>query len=75
MLKQSLIIKLIGKITLENPTINQLQLRDIIGSILEDYNITTKSTSLIVSDLHDKITLLKYKCKYLGDIYYSITFK
>jgi integrase/recombinase XerD len=57
MLQQEATIRLIGKITLENPMINQLQLRDIISSVLSDYNISTKETSLIVSDLDERIMM------------------
>lgn len=57
MLEQTVMIKIIGKITLEYPTIDQLKLRDIIGGVLNDYNISPKGTSLIASDLEEKIFL------------------
>ena len=57
MLKEEITIKLIGKITLENPTIDQLQLRDIIGEVLNDYEIAPKEKSLIISDLEERIFL------------------
>lgn len=57
MLEDEVTIKLIGKITLEYPNIDQLKLRDIIGMVLNNYNITSKETSLIVSDIEEKIHL------------------
>ena len=57
MLQDEIMIKLIGKITLEYPNIDQLKLRDIIGSVLIDYNITSKEKGLITSDLPEKIQL------------------
>lgn len=57
MLEEEVMVKIIGKITLEFDGIDQLKLRDIVGSILNDYTITTKEKSLIVSDLEDRIML------------------
>ena len=57
MLEEEATIRIIGKITLEFPTINQLKLRDIIESILNEYEICSKEKSLIVSDLQEKIFL------------------
>ena len=55
MLEEEITIKLIGKITLENPTIDQLQLRDIIGEVLNNYEIAPKEKSLVISDLEERI--------------------
>ena len=57
MLQQEVLIKIIGKLTLENNQIDQLKLRDIIGSVLINYNISPKEKSLMISDLEERIAV------------------
>lgn len=55
MCNDELTVKLIGKLTLECPDINQLTVRNIIDEVLYNYEISTKEQSLITSDIPDKI--------------------
>jgi len=49
-------IKLLGKLSLELPQIDQLKIRNIIDEVLVNYNIQPLEKHLIVSDLPEKIS-------------------
>lgn len=51
------VIKIIGKVTLENPGIDQLKLRMILDEVLYKYNILPQETSIIASDVEEKLQL------------------
>lgn len=51
------VVKVIGKISLEFPGIDQLKLRDILEKSLYGYNITSKEKSLVASDIEEKVIL------------------
>ena len=55
-----LAIKLIGKLTLEMPQLEsdlpkQLKIKRIIEEVIYNYEVTSKETSLVVTDLEEKI--------------------
>ncbi|WP_243156749.1 site-specific tyrosine recombinase/integron integrase [Clostridium sporogenes] len=54
MFEEEIAIKIIGKVTLMDPNINQLELRDILLNVLNGYEITSKETSLVKTDLPEK---------------------
>lgn len=54
------IVKLIGRITLEIPSLGvdlpeQLKIKRVIEEVLYDYEVTSKETALVVSDIEDKV--------------------
>jgi integrase/recombinase XerD len=56
------VIKIIGKLCLEFPNLEhdlkkQLKVRNIIEEVLYKYNVTTKETSLIASDIEEKLQM------------------
>lgn len=56
------IIKIIGKLTLEFETLEknlglQIKTKNIIENVLYNYDVMTRETSLISSDMHDKIRM------------------
>jgi integrase/recombinase XerD len=55
MLSEEVVIKLIGKLTLMYPSINQLEVRDMMEEVLNDYEIGCKEKSLVKSDLPERI--------------------
>ncbi|WP_065422719.1 site-specific tyrosine recombinase/integron integrase [Clostridium sporogenes] len=48
-------IKLIGKLSLEHPELEQLKIRNIIDEVLINYTVSPIEKSLVVSDIEDKI--------------------
>jgi integrase/recombinase XerD len=54
---QEVIIKIIGKLSLEYLDINQLKVRSICEEVLYNYNVYTKEKSLITSDVEEKLQL------------------
>lgn len=54
MLEEELTIKLIGKLSLEFPGINQLKARDIINEVINSYEISPKETALVKSDIPER---------------------
>jgi len=54
MFEEEIAIKVIGKVTLMDPNINQLELRDILLNVLNNYEITSKEKSLVKTDLPEK---------------------
>ena len=54
---EEVIVKAIGKVSLKFPEINQLELRTILEEVLYNYDVLTKETSLIASDIEEKIQI------------------
>lgn len=53
-----IVIKILGKATLEVPEIDQLKLRSILEEVLYDYDIQPKTTALVLaSDMQDKMVM------------------
>lgn len=48
-------VKLVGKLTLEIPQLEQIKIRDLIDGILANYEIFPVEKSLITSDIEEKI--------------------
>lgn len=53
--KDEAIIKLVGRLSLEFPEIDQLKARRITEEVLYKYEITTMETSLVASDIEEKV--------------------
>lgn len=53
--KDEVVIKLIGRLSLEFPELNQLKVREIAEEVLYKYNILPKETALVASDIEEKI--------------------
>jgi integrase/recombinase XerD len=54
---QEVIIKTIGKVSLDFPNIDQLKLRSILEEVFYKYNVLPLETSLITSDAEEKIQM------------------
>lgn len=48
-------VKLVGKLTLEIPQLDQLKIRDLIDEVLVEYEIYPIERSLVVSDIEEKV--------------------
>lgn len=55
--KDEVIIKLIGKLTLEFPDLDQLKVRQIAEETLYKYDVVPQETGLVVSDIEDKLQM------------------
>lgn len=55
--KDEVVIKLIGKLSIEFPEIDQLKARNVIEEVLYKYDIKTTETALVVSDIEDKMQI------------------
>jgi integrase/recombinase XerD len=55
--KDEVIIKAVGKLTMEFPDMNQLKVREILETVLYKYDITQQETRLVVSDIQDKLQM------------------
>jgi len=55
--KNEVVIKIIGKLTLEFPNLDQLKVRDILEEVLYKYDVTTQETALTVSDIEEKLQI------------------
>jgi integrase/recombinase XerD len=55
MLSDEIVIKLVGKLTLMYPSIEQLDVRDMIETVLNDYEIGCKEKSLVKTDIPERI--------------------
>lgn len=51
------IIRLVGKLGLEFPELDQLKVRVIVEEIMYKYDVVTKETSLVASDVEDKLQM------------------
>jgi len=61
------IIRLVGKLTLEFPDIDQLKVRRITEEVLYKYDIVPQETGLMVSDTEDKL-IIYLACKKLDGL-------
>ena len=55
--KEEVIVRLVGKLTLEFPDINQFKVREIAEEVLYKYNIEPTETALVASDIDEKIQI------------------
>lgn len=55
--KDEVVIKLVGKLSLEFPNIDQLKVRSIVEEVLYKYDVLTQETSLVASDIEEKIQI------------------
>ncbi|NFS21390.1 integrase [Clostridium botulinum] len=55
--KEEVVIKLVGKLSLEFPEINQLKVRDIVEEVLYKYSILPEETGLVTSDIEEKLQI------------------
>lgn len=49
--KEEVVIKLVGKLSLEIPDIDQLKVRNIVEEVLYRYSILPEETGLVSSDI------------------------
>jgi len=61
------IIKVIGKLSLEFPELDQLKVREILEDTLYKYIISPRETGLVVSDVDDKL-MMYLACKKLDGL-------
>ena len=52
---EEIIIKIVGKVSLMYPTIDQLSIRNILDEVLVNYNIVPIEQHLVASDIEEKI--------------------
>lgn len=57
MLSEEVTIKILGKLSLEYPKLDQFKIRNILDEVLSNYDICTKEKSLVQSDLPEKATM------------------
>lgn len=55
--KNEVVIRLIGRLSLEFEGLDQLKAREIIEDVLYKYEVTPKETALVASDMEDKIQM------------------
>lgn len=55
--KDEVVIKLIGKLSLEFPELDQLKVRVIAEEVLYKYDVLPQETGLVVSDIEDKLQM------------------
>lgn len=55
--KDEVVIKLVGKLSLEFPTINQLTVRGLVEEVLYKYDVSTTETALVTSDIEEKLQI------------------
>jgi len=65
--KDEVIIKLVGKLTLEFPDIDQLKVRRIAEEVMYKYTINSTETSLVVTDIDQRIEIY-LACKRLDGL-------
>ncbi|MCY6957937.1 site-specific tyrosine recombinase/integron integrase [Clostridium brassicae] len=53
--KDEVVIKLVGKLSLEFPDIDQLKVRELVEEVLYKYDILPQETSLASSDIEEKL--------------------
>lgn len=49
------VIRIIGRLGLEFPELDQIKAREIVEEVLYKYDVVTKETSLVASDLEEKL--------------------
>ncbi|MGK0468180.1 tyrosine-type recombinase/integrase [Clostridium sp.] len=62
-----IIIRLVGKLTLEFPDIDQLKVRQIAEEVLYKYDIIPQETGLVASDIEDRVVIY-LACKKLDGL-------
>lgn len=55
--KDEVIIKLVGKLSMEFPELDQLKVRAIAEEVLYKYDVLPQETGLVVSDIEDKLQM------------------
>lgn len=55
--KDEVVIKLVGRLSLEFPEINQFKVRAIAEEVLYKYDVTTQETALVASDIEEKLQI------------------
>lgn len=55
--KNEVVIKLVGKLSMEFEGIDQLKVRSIIEEVLYKYNILPEETGLVTSDIEEKLQI------------------
>ncbi|AUN19064.1 integrase [Clostridium botulinum] len=55
--KDEVVIKLVGKLSLEFPEIDQLKVREIVEEVLYKYNILPQEKALMTSDVEEKLQI------------------
>ncbi len=55
--KEEVVIKLVGKLSLEFPDIDQLKVRSIAEEVLYKYSILPEETALVSSDIEEKLQI------------------
>ncbi|KGO12184.1 integrase [Clostridium botulinum] len=55
--KEEVVIKLVGKLSLEFPEINQLKVRTIAEEVLYKYRVLPEETALVSSDIEEKLQI------------------
>ncbi|MDU7251011.1 MAG: tyrosine-type recombinase/integrase [Clostridium sp.] len=55
--KEEVVIKLVGKLSLEFPEIDQLKVRTIIEEVLYKYRVLPEETGLVTSDIEEKLQI------------------
>lgn len=55
--KNEVVIKLIGRLSLEFPEMDQLKARTVIEEVLYKYEVTPNETGLMVSDIDDRLQM------------------
>lgn len=55
--KDEVVIKMVGKLTLEFPEIDQLKVRAITEEVLYKYDVSPQETGLVASDIEEKIQI------------------
>lgn len=55
--KDEVIIKIVGKLTLEFPDMDQLKVRNVVEETLYKYKVEPLETGLVVSDIEDKMQI------------------
>ncbi|APQ78367.1 site-specific tyrosine recombinase/integron integrase [Clostridium botulinum] len=55
--KEEVVIKLVGKLSLEFPDIDQLKVRSIAEEVLYKYRVLPEETGLVSSDIEEKLTI------------------
>jgi len=65
--KSEVIIKLVGKLTLEFPELNQLKVREITEEVLYKYEVTSLETALVATDVEQRLQIY-IACKRLDGL-------
>ncbi len=57
MLEDELIVKIIGKLSLEYPDMDQLRVRELLYECVNNYEITARETALVASDIPERAVM------------------